>query len=90
MVQILFQVACEMEPKTGTTKLFFFQLNKSIIIFLLKYPKGIKTLLANGFISFAISGNSVFSNGPSNLLRNPPDYIIFNNWVFGNLISADE
>ena len=30
-------------------------------------PKGIKTLLANGLISFFINGNSVFSNGPSRL-----------------------
>ena len=35
--------------------------------------KGIKTLLANGLITFFINGNPVFSNGPSNLLRNPPD-----------------
>ena len=31
-------------------------------------PKGIKTLLANGLITFFIKGNPVFSNGP----RNPP------------------
>ena len=36
-------------------------------------PKGIKTLLANGLITFFINGNPVFSNGPSNLPRNPPD-----------------
>ena len=30
-------------------------------------PKVIKTLLANGLISFFINGNSVFSNGPSRL-----------------------
>ena len=30
-------------------------------------PKGIKTLLANGLISFFINGNPVFSNGPSRL-----------------------
>ena len=30
-------------------------------------PKGIKTLLANGLITFFINGNTVFSNGPSNL-----------------------
>ena len=49
-------------------------------------PKGIKTLLANGLITFFINGNPVSSNGPSNLLRNPPDFIIFDNWVFENLI----
>ena len=30
-------------------------------------PKGIKTVLANGLITFFINGNAVFSNGPSNL-----------------------
>ena len=39
-------------------------------------PKGIKTLLANGLITFDMKGNPVFSNGPSNLPRNPPDCII--------------
>ena len=39
-------------------------------------PRGIKTLLANGLITFVINGNSVFSNEPSNLTRNPPDCII--------------
>ena len=53
-------------------------------------PKGIKTLLANGLIVFFINGIHVFSNGPSNLLRNSPDCIIFDNWVFDKLISADE
>ena len=43
------------------------------------YSKGIKTLLANGLITFFINGNPVFSNGPSNLLRNPPDCIILDN-----------
>ena len=32
----------------------------------------------------------VFSNGPKNLLRNPPDCLILDNCVFDNLISADE
>ena len=54
------------------------------------HPKGIKTLLTNVLITFFISGNPVFSNGPSNLLRNPPDHFIFDNWVFYNLISVDE
>ena len=52
-------------------------------------PKAIKTLLANGLITLFINGNPVFSNGPNNLLRNS-DCIIFDNWVFDNLISADE
>ena len=32
-------------------------------------PRGIKTFLANGLITFFINGNPVFSNGPSNLPR---------------------
>ena len=39
-------------------------------------PKVIKTLLANGLITFFINGNPVISNGPSNLPQNPPDCII--------------
>ena len=53
-------------------------------------PKGINTLLANGVFTFFIKGNPVFSKGPSNLPRNPPDFIIFDNCVFENLISTDE
>ena len=36
-------------------------------------PNGIKTRLANALNTFFINGNGVFSNGPSNLPRNPPD-----------------
>ena len=53
-------------------------------------PIGINTLLANGLITFDIKGNPVFSNGPINLLKNPPDCIILDKWVFDNLISANE
>ena len=42
-------------------------------------PKGINTLLANGFITLFVNGHPVFSNGPGNLPRNPPDCIIFDN-----------
>ena len=42
-------------------------------------PKGIKTVLANGLITFFINGNLVLSNGPSNVPRNPPDCIILDN-----------
>ena len=42
-------------------------------------PKSIKTLLANGLITFFIRGNPVYSNGPKSLPRNPPDCIIFDN-----------
>ena len=40
-------------------------------------PKGIKTLLANGLITFFINGNPVFSNGPNNLPRNPELFLKF-------------
>ena len=36
-------------------------------------PKRIKTPLVNGLVTFLINGNPVYSNGPSNLLRNPTD-----------------
>ena len=36
------------------------------------------------------NGNPVFSNGPSNLTRNPPDCITLDNWVFDSLISVDK
>ena len=42
-------------------------------------PRGIKTVLANGLVTFFIKGNPVFSNGPSHLPRNPPDCIILDN-----------
>ena len=53
-------------------------------------PKGINTLLANDVITFFIKVSPVFSNGPSNLPSNPPDCIIFDDWVFEGLIWADE
>ena len=53
-------------------------------------PRGIKTLLTNGLITFFTNHNPVFINGPSNLPRNPPDFIILNNWVFDSLISVDK
>ena len=42
-------------------------------------PRGIKTVLANGLITFYVNDNPVFSNGPRGLARNPPDCIILNN-----------
>ena len=41
-------------------------------------PNGIKTLLANGLITFFIN-DLVFSNGPRSLPRNSRDYIILDN-----------
>ena len=51
---------------------------------------GIKTLLANGLITFFINGSPVFNNGPRSLPRYPPDCTILDNWVFDNLISIYE
>ena len=51
-------------------------------------PRGIKTPLANGLITFFINGNAVFTSGPSNLPRDPPDCMILDHCVFDNLISA--
>ena len=42
-------------------------------------PNVIKTLLANGMITFFIHGNPVFSDGPRSLPRNPPDCTIIDN-----------
>ena len=53
-------------------------------------PRGIKTLLGNGLITFFINGNPVFSNGPSNLPRKLPDCTILDNQVFDNLIPVDK
>ena len=55
-----------------------------------QHVKGINTLLANGMVTFFINGNPVFNKGPSNLPRNPPDCIIFDNWGFENLESTHE
>ena len=52
-------------------------------------PKGIKILLANGLTTFFINGNPVFSNGPSNLPRNPPDWIILEIWALENFKSVE-
>ena len=53
-------------------------------------PNGIKTLLANGSITFFIKGNPAFSNGPKSLLRNPPNLPILCDSVFDNFILAEE
>ena len=52
--------------------------------------KEINTILANGVITFFINSNPVFNKEPSNLLKNSPDCISFDNWVFENLISGDK
>ena len=39
-------------------------------------PNDIKTLLADGFNTFFIKANPIFSNGPKSLLKSPPDCLI--------------
>ena len=51
---------------------------------------GTKTLSANGWITFFINGNPVFSNGPRSLPANPPDCTTLDNWVFDSLILTDK
>ena len=53
-------------------------------------PSEIKTLLANGLITFFFKVNPIFTNGPTSLPRNPPSYINLDNWIFDSIISADE
>ena len=48
---------------------------------------GIKTLLSNGFITFPITDNPVFNNGPKTLPKNPP---VLCYWVFDNFVLAEE
>ena len=42
-------------------------------------PNGIKTDSTNGFNTFFINGNPVYSNGPKTLSENPPDCVILCN-----------
>ena len=53
-------------------------------------PNGIKMLLANGLSTFPIKGNPAFSDGPKSPPENPSYYPILGNWIFDNLILADE
>ena len=68
----------------GLILIFFLRIPASAADAAAVNPKGIKTLLANGLMTFFINGDPVFINRPSNLLRNPPHCIIFDNWVFDN------
>ena len=54
---------------------FFYVFLYLLLILLQLTLKELKHL-ANGLITFDIKGNPVFSNGPSNLPRNPPVCII--------------
>ena len=52
-------------------------------------PKGINTLFVNGLITFFINGDPVFNKGPSNLPKNPPDWIILLICVLESFILVD-
>ena len=90
-VDIINVVSCEAEDegRLWPDPNIFFCIPASAADAAAVIPKGIKTLLANGLITFSINGNPVFSNGSNNLPRNPPDCIL-DNWVFDNLISVDK
>ena len=53
-------------------------------------PNGIKTLLANDLTTFFMNGSPLFNNGPRSLPRNPPDFMILDNWVFDNLMPVGQ
>ena len=49
-----------------------------------------KTLLPNVLSWFPIKNNPAFSNGPTSLPRNHPDFPILCNWLFDNFILPEE
>ena len=53
-------------------------------------PNEIRTLFANGLITFFINGSLVFNKKTKSLPRISPESIILDNWVFDSLISVDE
>ena len=77
-------------PKDDQNLRFFLCIPASAADSAASNPNGIKTLLANVLIAIFINGNRAFSNGPRSLPRNPPDWIILDNWAFDNLISVYE
>ena len=75
----MYYYEAEPSPKDDQILRFFLCIPASAADAAAVNPKGIKTLLAIVFITLFIKGNPVFSNGPNNLPKNPPDYIIFDN-----------
>ena len=55
---------------------FFLSIPASVADAAAVNPRGTKMLSANGLTTIFINGKPVFSNGPSNLSRNPLDCII--------------
>ena len=68
----------------------FFRTQASVFDAVVVNPSGIKTLLATGLSTFLINGKSVFKNGPRSLPINLFVCIIWNSWVFYNLVLADK
>ena len=64
------------ELRATDPKIFFLRIPASAADAAAVNPNGIKMLLANGLVTFFISVNPVFSNGPRSLPKNPPDCII--------------
>ena len=70
LFDIVSVVSCEAENKEQHNPKIFLCIPESAADAATVNPKGIKTLLAYGLITFFISGNPVFSNEPRSLLRN--------------------
>ena len=51
---------------------------------------GVQTLLTNGLSTFPIKGNPVFSDDPKSLPTNLAGCSILCNWVFHDIILAEE
>ena len=68
----------------------FFRIPASVADAATVDPNGIKMLLANGLRIFSINGNPTFKSGLRNLLRNLLGDTLIDNWVFENLVLANE
>ena len=90
LFDIISVVVCEAEDAEWPDPKIFLCIPASAADAAAVNPNGIKTLLANGLITFFINGTPLFNNGPRSLPRNPPDCTILDNWVFDNLISTDD
>ena len=81
-------VTCEAKHEGWPDQNIFLWIAASVADVAAVNPNGIKMLLANSLSKFHIKGNPVFSNGPTNLPKNPPDCLILRNWVFDQFILA--
>ena len=81
-------VTCEAKHEGWPDQNIFLWIAASVADVAAVNPNGIKMLLANSLSKFHIKGNPVFSSGPTNLPKNPPDCLILCNWVFDQFILA--